>query len=471
MLTISYSKKSLTDAPKKYCRIILTEDSLDWHRLVESTDGTLEYRMGAGKWSKVTPRTVRTLIRSIIQAATTHHLTAIVLEIAPSQFPQLTEHGPAWLGQTITENILLAAYSFKTYKTEGEKRPTLSDVLLCGELVTVATPDCKRGEVIASYTNQARDIANTTGDHMTPQALATAAKKLTTGTTIRTKVLDEKAIKKERLGLLEAVGKGAMNPPRLIVMEYQGGKKGDDPIVLIGKGVTFDTGGLNVKPAGSMHDMHLDMSGGAAVMAAISAAAALKLKQNIVAIIPSAENAISDRSMRAGDIVTSHAGKTVEILHTDAEGRMVLADAYSYAQKHYHPKVIIDVATLTGASLVALGQHASAILTTDDELGAILSALGEETGDYIWPLPLWDEYKQYLKSNRADVSNISTSFAKWGGCIEGATFLSFFAPTKTPWAHIDIAPRMESIPSDKLAKGATGEPVRLLIAFLSQYEA
>jgi len=426
--------------------------------------------MGVGKWNDVTPRTFRTLLRSIIQAAKSHQLTAIALEITSTQFPRLEEHGVAWLATTITENILLAGYEFKTYKSKPAKQPALSDVLLCGELVTTATPDLKRGVVIARYVNQARDIANTTGEHMTPNALATAAKTLAMGTNVRTKILDEKAIKKEKLGLLEAVGKGAMNPPRLIVMEYEGGKKGTAPVVLIGKGVTFDTGGLNVKPAGSMHDMHLDMSGGAAVIAAICAAGALKIKQNIVAIIPAAENAISDRSMRAGDIVTSHTGKTVEILHTDAEGRLILADAYSYATKHFKPAMIIDVATLTGASLVALGQHASAILTKDDELGAILTALGEETGDYVWPLPLWDEYKQYLKSHRADVSNISTSFAKWGGCIEGATFLSSFAPTDMPWAHIDIAPRIDSIPSDKLAKGATGEPVRLLIAFLSQHQ-
>jgi leucyl aminopeptidase len=219
-----------------------------------------------------------------------------------------------------------------------------------------------------------------------------------------------------------------------------------------------------------MHDMHLDMSGGAAVIGAIVAAARLKLRCNVVALIPTAENAISDRSMRAGDIITSMSGQTVEILHTDAEGRLILADAYTFSER-YKPTQIIDVATLTGASLVALGQHASAILTKDDTLAKTLTDLGEVTGDYVWPLPLWDEYQQYLKSSRADVSNIATSFAKWGGCIEGATFLSFFAPKQTPWAHIDIAPRMDSIPSDKLAKGATGEPVRLLVRFLEQYQS
>jgi leucyl aminopeptidase len=211
------------------------------------------------------------------------------------------------------------------------------------------------------------------------------------------------------------------------------------------------------------------MSGGAAVIGTMCAITKLGLKKNVVAFIPAAENAISADSMRAGDIVTSMSGKTVEILHTDAEGRLILADAMTYAEKHYTPSVMIDVATLTGASLIALGQYTSAVLTKNKKLRQTLIKLGEDTGDLMWPLPLWNEYKPSLKSNRADLSNIATDFSRFGGCIEGGTFLSFFAPKKTPWAHIDIAPRMESIPSDKLAKGATGEPVRLLVKFVEQY--
>ena len=211
----------------------------------------------------------------------------------------------------------------------------------------------------------------------------------------------------------------------------------------------------------------MDMSGGSSVIASIVCAAKLGLKKNIIALIPTAENAISDSSMRAGDIVTSMSGKTVEILHTDAEGRLVLADALTYGQK-YSPKVVLDVATLTGASLIALGQHASAIMTKDEKLETTLRTLGERSGDYVWPLPLWDEYKQYIRSTRADISNIATNFSRFGGTIEGGTFLSHFAP-KCPWAHIDIAPRMDSIASDKLTKGSTGEPVRLLVAFAEQY--
>jgi leucyl aminopeptidase len=218
-----------------------------------------------------------------------------------------------------------------------------------------------------------------------------------------------------------------------------------------------------------MHEMHMDMSGGSAMIGTMRAIAKLGLKKNVVAFIPAAENSISAESMRAGDIATSMSGQTVEILHTDAEGRLVLADAMTYAETHYSPRVMLDVATLTGAALSALGQHASAIMTKDKKLQETLTELGEKSGDLVWPLPLWDEYKSSLKSSRADISNIATNFSRFGGCIEGGTFLSFFAPKKTPWAHIDIAPRMESIPSDKLAKGAAGEPVRLLVAFVEQY--
>jgi leucyl aminopeptidase len=311
---------------------------------------------------------------------------------------------------------------------------------------------------------------------MTPTDMGEVAKKLAKDAKFTVKVLGESELKKLKMGALLAVGQGTKSETKLIVAEYWGAGKptgkttSEDkkPIVLVGKGVTFDTGGLNMKPAGFMHEMHLDMSGGATVISAISAIAKLGLKKNVVALVPAAENAVSDDSMRAGDIVTAMNGKTIEVLHTDAEGRMILADALTYSER-YNPKVILDVATLTGASLVALGQQASAIMTKDENLSQTLCKLGEETGDLVWPLPLWDEYKQHLKSYRADISNIAANFSRFGGSIEGGTFLSFFAPKDVPWVHIDMAPRMDSIASDKLAKGSTGEPVRLLVSFVEKF--
>jgi len=476
MTKITPSNKSLADAPKKYCRLILTEDPASWHRLVETADGGLEYRLGAGKRSETTPRTFRTLVRSIVQAAKSHQIEHLAIHLGPMGCPQLEAMGSAWYQRTLAENLILASYEFTHYKTKPKKEKALQEIFVCGMVEKTDKDAFSEGITIAEAANITRDIANKTGDDITPEKLAQATKTALKGTAATVKVLDEKEIKKLGMGLLHAVGKGADDAPRFIIIEYWGAgkpskdKKAQKPIVLIGKGITYDTGGLNVKPSGSMHDMHLDMSGGAAVIGAIKAAAGLGLKKNIIGLIPAAENSVSATSMRAGDIATSLSGQTVEILHTDAEGRLVLADAMTYAQKHYQPALMIDIATLTGAALVALGQHSSAIMTKDEALQNLLVKLGEESGDLVWPLPLWDEYKASLKSARADISNIATNFSRWGGCIEGGVFLSFFAEKDIPWAHIDIAPRMDSIPSDKLAKGATGEPVRLLVQLIKSFQ-
>jgi leucyl aminopeptidase len=475
--TITIAKAPITSAVKKYCRIVLTEDTLSHHRFVETVAGYTEFRQGAGKWSDVSPRTFRTLVRSIVVAAKSHGVEYLALELHHDQFPELGRYGVAWFYSTLIENLTLAAYEYTKYKTKPEPKNKLKEILVGGIAEATAKAGCTRGTIVATMMNHARDIANTPGDDLTPKALGVAAKRLATGNNVSVTVLGLTEIKKLNMGLLIAVGKGSHHQPQFIVMEYYGaGKKTTTkkptettrPLILIGKGITYDTGGLNLKPAGAMHDMHMDMSGGGAVIAAIIAAAKLGIKKNIIALIPTAENAISSTSMRAGDIVTAMNGQTVEVLHTDAEGRMVLADALTYSRR-YDPRTIIDIATLTGAALVALGQHASALMTKNTDLESELRALGEESGDLVWPLPLWDEYKSALKSSRADISNIATNFSKYGGVIEAGLFLANFAPPGVPFAHLDIAPRMESIASDKLAKGATGEPVRLLVTFLEQY--
>jgi leucyl aminopeptidase len=472
MPNITTTSKLLNEVPKKYCKIILTEEVPSLHRLVETTDGGLEYRMGAGKRADATARTFRTLVRSIVQTAKSHQLENIALHLGAMGCPKLEEYGDEWYMRTLAENLSLASYEYRTYKTTEKKEKELKEILVCGLGDKKLKSAFEEGLTIAEAANITRDIANATGDDMTPDALAEAAKTVFSGTTATVKVLNEKEIVKQGMGLLHAVGKGAEDAPRFIIIEYWGAGKTNKkakPIILIGKGITYDTGGLNVKPSGSMHDMHLDMSGGASVIGAISAAVELGLKKNIIGLIPAAENSVSAKSMRAGDIATSLSGKTVEILHTDAEGRLVLADALTYAQKHYDPALMVDIATLTGAALSALGQQASAILTKDTDLAQTLVKLGEDSGDLVWPLPLWDEYKSSLKSARADISNIATNFSRYGGCIEGGIFLSAFVEKDIPWVHIDMAPRMESIASDKLAKGSTGEPVRLLVQILKTY--
>lgn len=466
---ITLSAKSVSQLDKKYTRVVITTDPLSTHRFVETSDCYTEYRQGAGKWEEVTPRTFRTLLRSVVQSLKAHKVEYASVSLHRDSFPKLHVYDESWFASTIAENLALAAYDYTVYKSKPESKQSLKEIILTEQNSVAAKTGFMRGTIVAQYVNTARDIANTHGDDLTPKALAAQAKKLAVGTKVSVKVLGLAEIKKQKLNLVEAVGKGSHNEPQFIVMEFFGNKnKKDKPLVLIGKGITYDTGGLNVKPSGAMHDMHMDMSGGSSVMVAIVAAAKLGVKKNIIALIPAAENAISSHSMRAGDIVTSLSGTTVEILHTDAEGRLVLADALTYSER-YSPRAIIDVATLTGAALVALGQQASAVMTRTLELETTLRTLGEESGDLVCPLPLWDEYKISLKSARADISNIATNFSKWGGAIEGGIFLDAFAPKNVPWAHLDIAPRMDSIPSDKLAKGATGEPVRLLITWLEQY--
>ncbi|OGG86114.1 hypothetical protein A2392_01480 [Candidatus Kaiserbacteria bacterium RIFOXYB1_FULL_46_14] len=453
-------------AAKDYVTVILTDEK-SGHRFVETKSGQTELRFPAGKLSEINNRKFIALIRNIIRTAKSHKIEKLFWTIDPKPFIRLKGFGGDWFWQTIAENVLIANYEFHTYKT-GNKKNELKEVVLAGSEASGQQSALKRGILIGEHVNQARDIANTPGDDMTPRLFGESIKKLAKGTKIKVTVFDEKQIKKEGLHALWAVGKGADDMPRFVIMEYKGGKPKEKPIVLIGKGVTYDTGGLNIKPSGGMHDMHMDMSGGSSVAAAIVAAAKLGLKKNVVALVPVAENAVSEKSMRAGDIIKSHSGKTIEVLHTDAEGRLILADAMSYANK-FSPRAIIDVATLTGAAMVALGQQASAVMTTNDTLRETLPRLGEETGDYVWPLPLWDEFKKPLTETRADVVNIQPSFSKFGGAIEGAAFLSFFAPKGIPWAHLDIAPRMDAAPHDKLAKGSTGEPVRLLIKFLETY--
>ena len=476
MTKITLSKKTLADQPKKYTRLILTEDAPTWHRLVECTDGTLEYRMGTGKQKNITPRKFRTLVRSIVQAAQSHQIEHLALHLGPIRNPQLEKEGNEWFYRTLAENLTLAAYTFTKYKSTKPKTKQLQEITVCGPIHKKEADAFTVGLIVGAAANITRDIANTSADDMTPALLGKAATQAVAGTNASVKVLGEKELQKLKMGLLLAVGKGTRHETKLIVMEYWGaGKptknetsKAKQPIVFVGKGVTYDTGGLNVKPSGFMHDMHMDMTGGAAVIGAIAAAAKMKLKKNVIGIIPAAENAISDSAMRAGDIVTAMNGKTVEVLHTDAEGRMVLADALTYSER-YNPKAILDVATLTGAALAALGQQASAIMTKDQKLETHLRELGEKSGDLVWPLPLWDEYQAPIKSVRADLCNIASNFSRFGGTIEGGAFLQNFAPKKVPWAHIDMAPRMDAIASDKLTKGATGEPVRLLVRFAEEY--
>jgi leucyl aminopeptidase len=454
---------SLEKVGKGYTRIVLVEKGVE--RFL-SKDGVQTLEIVSGKLEKVTPRTFRTLIRTVVQTAKKNKLEKITVALEYASFPKCAKYGEEWFWSTLAENALLADYEYNTYKSKQPKK-VFAELLLVTPKNKAVEAGLKRGLVIGESANICRDIANTPGGDMTPRGLAERAKMALKGTKAKVTVLDEPAIKKLKMGGLLGVGQGAKDKPKFIVIEYFGGKKSEAPVVFVGKGITFDTGGLQVKPGMSMYEMHMDMSGGASVIASIHAIAKLGLKKNVVGLIPSAENAISGDSIRPGDVLHMMSGLTVDVLHTDAEGRLILADALHYARK-YNPKLVVDIATLTGAASVAVGSHAHIIMTKDRALEDQFRDLGEESGDYTFPLPLWDEYKQYTKGVHGDIANIPSGDSRAGGSINGGMFLSHFTK-KMKWVHIDMAPRMTSVASDKLAKGATGEPTRLLVKIAENF--
>jgi leucyl aminopeptidase len=317
------------------------------------------------------------------------------------------------------------------------------------------------GEAIAAGSRLAKDLGNLPGNICTPTYLAAEARKAARGRRkLRVEVLEHKDMARLRMGALLSVARGSRQPPKLIVMHYRGAPARTPPLVLIGKGLTFDAGGISLKPAADMDQMKYDMCGGAAVIGTLVACAQLDLPLNVVAVVPSSENLPDGNANKPGDIVTSMSGQTIEVLNTDAEGRLILCDALTYCER-FKPAAVVDVATLTGACVVALGHHASGLFTNHETLADELLAAGEATGDRSWRMPLWDDYQDQLDSNFADMANIG---GKSAGAIIGACFLSRYAKA-FPWAHLDIAGTAWRTGSDK---GSTGRPVPLLTQWLLQ---
>jgi leucyl aminopeptidase len=354
-----------------------------------------------------------------------------------------------------------AAYRFDAprAKKDGSRRGTAKlDFILVARSDNAAKTGLTQGAAIAEGMALARDLGNLPANVCTPSYLAETAQKLGKQFKFKVTVFDKAGIKKLGMGSFLSVTQGATEPPRFIVMEYKKGKPGAAPIVLVGKGITFDTGGISLKPGLGMDEMKYDMCGGAAVMGALLAAVKMQLPLNIVGLIPSSENLPDGDANKPGDIVTSMLGKTIEILNTDAEGRLILCDTLTYAER-YNPDVVIDMATLTGACLVALGRIPSGLLGNDDDLCNALIKAGEASCDSVWRLPLWEEYQELLKSPFADLANIG---GKDAGTITAACFLSHFAKNFR-WAHLDIA---GTAWRSGQSKGATGRPVPLLMQYL-----
>ncbi len=390
------------------------------------------------------------------------------------------------LGEIIGSQLDFANYEFTEYKTPPKEGFSfIKEIFILGASKKIQQAILK-GNIIANEVNKTRSLSNMPGGDMTPQILAKKAKEAVKNLPVKVTVLGEKEMERLNMRAILSVGRGSDEESKFIIMEYRGEKsrrpkgvgiptKASGPIVLVGKGVTFDTGGINLKPSNSLLGMNMDMSGGAAVIHSIALAAKMKLKKNVIGLIPAVENMTSGKSYHPGDVIRSMSGKTIEILNTDAEGRVILADALTYAGK-YNPEVVIDIATLTGAAVVALGERASAIFTDNDSLAKNLEEIGEKTGDYVWRLPMWEEYENEIKGSLGDLTNVHNKDSRYGGAIYGAIFLYQFIKGKKEgekapkWAHIDIAPRMTSMTGENLSQGALGTSVRLLYKFIEQYK-
>lgn len=426
--------------------------------------GTPEKRvalLGLGEKDKLTTEKLRRAYSSLTKACRSKKLKDINLLLPEIETVTIDD-----LIRGVAEGLLLANYVFdklKAHSIKDEPTVLLQKVTLVGagpreiEIANTCLGICQ-GVYLA------RDLVNGNADDVTPQYLShvaqTLAKKLRH---VKTTVFDKKRIQKEKMGLLLAVNRGSHNDPAFIIMEYRGNPKSNDVTVVVGKGVTYDTGGLNLKPTGSMETMKCDMGGAAAAIGTIVAASTIGLKVNVTAVVPSTENSIGSRSYKPGDVYTAYSGKTVEISNTDAEGRLILADALSYVSAKMKPNRIIDFATLTGAIDIALGAEASGLMSNNDALADLLIRAGSDTFERVWRLPLYEEYKEQLKSDIADIKN---SGGRSGGAITAAMFLKDFVGT-VDWAHLDIASTAYLSEGRRYhPKHATGVGVRLMIDFL-----
>jgi leucyl aminopeptidase len=365
-------------------------------------------------------------------------------------------------GRLLIDAWYETAYRFNAMKSKDRTPPPkLGSLTIAvrGRDSDSARRALAHGQAIGDAMNLARDLGNLPANVCTPSYLADQARRAARRVgRLRVEVLDEAAMRRLGMGSLLSVTAGADEPARLIVLKYQGGRKGAAPIVFVGKGITFDTGGISIKPAPQMDEMKYDMSGAGTVLAVMQAAAALRLPLNLIGLMPACENMPGGGATRPGDIVKSMSGQTIEILNTDAEGRLILCDALTYAQR-FKPAAMIDIATLTGACIVALGKSRSGLLSTSDRLANALLKSGEATDDPAWRLPLGEDYMELLKSPFADVANVGGRDA---GAITAAAFLARFTG-QTPWAHLDIAGTAYVTTPQK---GSTGRPVPLLVEYL-----
>jgi leucyl aminopeptidase len=416
---------------------------------------------GLGKQEKFNVNTIRDVMGTALRRARAAGATDVATVLHGAGIAQLDAGQCA---QAIAEGAVMGTYRFRRYKDnsngdEAQELATLAIVEQDKRKLQAVRKGIDRGRILGQAANHTRDMANEPANELPPAKLAQRAETLAADAGLACEVLDDKQLKKLGMGGVLGVGSGSTNPPRFIILKYRGGKKSDTGMALIGKGITFDSGGISIKPAAGMEAMKGDMSGGAAIIAAMWAIAKLKPAVNVTALIPTAENMPSGTAIRPGDVLRAMNGKTIEVINTDAEGRLILADAICYARNE-KLSPLVDVATLTGAMAIALGPGATGFMANDDRLATSISRAGDAAGELMWRFPLIDEYGEGLKSNVADIKNTGN---RNGGAISAAKFLHFFAED-TPWAHIDMAGTDDS-DKDKgiYVKGSTGIPTRTLI--------
>ena len=398
-----------------------------------------------------TAKSVKTAVHAAMVALKTTNVRRVLLSLGALH--QVSH-------DTVRSAVVACADAVYTYSTTKSKpvEQKLQRVLIGVSAPASSRIGFDKGVALVKGVALAREWANRPSNHATPTLLAQAAKELGKLPRIKVEVLGPKEVTKLRMGSFAAVAQGSEEPLRFIVLRYEGGARAEAPVVLIGKGITFDTGGISIKPAAEMDEMKYDMGGAASVLGAFRALAELQPALNVVGLIPACENMPDGRAIKPGDVVTSMSGQTIEILNTDAEGRLVLCDALTYAER-FKPRAVVDIATLTGACVIALGGVRSGLFSSDDALAQSLAAAGDSSLDLCWRMPLDDEYAEGLKTHFADVANVA---GRAGGAITAAKFLQRFAG-KFPWAHLDIA---GTAWKSGAAKGSTGRPVPLLVDFL-----
>ncbi|MDP3607505.1 MAG: leucyl aminopeptidase [Methylophilus sp.] len=414
--------------------------------------------VGLGKQAELTERHFRQAVRASIKAlpkgVQNIAFTLTEVSIKKSDIQSKASH--------LVETTIDATYVVNAIKEKKPEDHPLDKVTVLVEKSETAAAELavKQGQSIAKGMRLTKDLGNLPPNICTPTYLGEQAKKLAKEYGFKVEVLDKAQIEKLGMGSFLGVAQGSLEPPKLIVLQHNKGKKNQKPVALVGKGITFDTGGISLKPGSDMDEMKYDMCGAASVLGTFKAVGELDLPLNVVGIIPTCDNMPSGNALKPGDVLTSMAGLTIEVLNTDAEGRLILCDALTYAER-FEPSAVVDIATLTGACVIALGHHPSGLFSNNDSLAKELLEAGEKSHDRAWQMPLWEEYQSQLDSNFADIANIG---GRAGGSITAACFLSRFAK-KYDWAHLDIAGTAWKSGKEK---GGTGRPVPLLTTFLIQ---